>query len=277
MTRRLALLGSPVDQALSPVLHRAAYAALGLDWRYEALDVAAEDLPAFLDGPGRTWQGFSLTMPLKTAAVALLDEASETVQQTRTVNTLTVRGGRLHGDNTDLHGMLRALHDADVAAARTVTVLGAGATARTALAAARTLHCPHVVALARDPQRAGPLAATADRLGLGLEIRPWQLPGDALHAELVIAAVPPGAGDELAEAWARPAGTLLDVVYRPWPTQLARAARAAGARVISGLPMLIHQAARQVETQTGYQAPFPAMLQAAMRHFTASNQEGRSA
>lgn len=265
MTRpRLALLGSPIDHALSPVLHRAAYAALGLNWAYEAIDCSTEDLPGFLRALDSSWRGFSLTMPLKTAVVPLLDEATEAVMQTGTANTITVGNGRLAGDNTDVAGMVRALGDAGVTAAETITVLGAGATARTALAAAHALGCPHVVVLARNPGRAEPLTAAAERMGTCLSIRPWTEPGRSLAAELVISAVPPSAADDIAPAWPRSReAVLLDVVYRPWPTRLALAAQASGATVVGGLPMLVHQAARQVELQTGRAAPHEAMLQAA--------------
>ena len=265
MKTRLALLGSPVTLGLSPVLHRAAYAALGLDWEYGAVDCGPEELPGFLHGLDGSWRGFSVTMPLKSIVVPLLDEVSPAVEQTGAANTITVcDDGQLVGDNTDLYGMVRALRDAGVTAAETVTVLGAGATARTALAAARELGCRRVVALARNPGRVGPLMDTAERIGLSVDVRPWASPGDSLAAELVISAVPPGAADDFAPAWTGSgAAALLDVVYRPWLTRLAFAARVSGATVVGGLPMLVHQAALQIELQTGRTAPFNAMLNAA--------------
>ncbi|WP_055534702.1 shikimate dehydrogenase family protein [Streptomyces graminilatus] len=122
---RLALLGSPVDSALSPVLHRAAYAAMGLPWTYHAIDCQPRDLAGFLDSLDGSWRGFSLTMRLKRTVCPLLNEASETVSRIGAANTIVVTpSGRLVGENTDLYGIVRALREAGVA---TVSVLGTGA------------------------------------------------------------------------------------------------------------------------------------------------------
>ncbi|MFE1958375.1 shikimate dehydrogenase family protein [Streptomyces sp. NPDC059479] len=263
--RRLAILGSPVSGALSPVLHRAAYAAMNLPWTYHAIECRPEELAPFLASLDGSWAGFSLTMPLKTAAVPLLDEVSDAVVRTGAANTIVVRGGRLAGENTDLHGMVQALREAGVTAPSTFTVLGAGATARTALAAARELGCDQAVAVVRDTGRArSHLAAAANRIGIGLSIRPWTAAARHLSADLVVSAVPPHAADDLALGWPHGTGTLMDVTYRPWPTALARAARNAGWSVLGGLPMLVHQAVRQVVLQTGNSTvPYGEMLLAA--------------
>ncbi|WP_411143103.1 shikimate dehydrogenase [Streptomyces sp. x-80] len=264
MTKQLAVLGSPIGQALSPVLHRAAYQALGLDWSYRAIDRTPDQLATFLTSLDDSWAGLSLTMPLKRAAVPLLDEVSQTVTATGTANTVTVRGGRLLGENTDVDGMLRALLDAGITRVESACVLGAGATAATALAVLHTLGCRQVTAVARNPARAGELAHAAERIGIALRIQPWHQAARHLHAGLVVSALPPGAADPLAPQWPAAGSTLLDVVYQPWPTPLAQAARRAGAAVIGGLPMLVHQAARQVEIQTGRTpAPLAAMRKAA--------------
>ncbi|MEU6172384.1 shikimate dehydrogenase [Streptantibioticus parmotrematis] len=263
--KRLAVLGRPIGQALSPALHRAAYAALGLPWRYDAVDYGVDELPSFLGSLDDDWAGLSLTMPLKRTAVPLLDEVSDLVVRTGCANTVVVRDGRLIGENTDVHGMVTALREAGVARPASVTVLGAGATACTALAAAHALGCEEVTAFARDPARSGPLMAAARRLGVAAEVRPWTRAHEGLSAALVISAVPPTAADRLAQAWPTPAGALMDVVYRPWPTPLATAATRSGSTVIPGLPMLIHQAARQVVLQTGCpEAPIEAMREAAL-------------
>ncbi|MFD4335864.1 shikimate dehydrogenase [Streptomyces anulatus] len=262
--KQLAVLGSPIGQVLSPVLHQAAYQALGLDWSYRAIDCTPEKLASFLAGLDETWAGLSLTMPLKRTAVPMLDEVSPTVKATGTANTVTVRGGRLLGENTDVDGMLQALLDAAITRVESACVLGAGATAATALAVLNTLGCREVTAVARDATRTGELACAAERIGIGLRIRPWHEAAQYLQAGLVVSALPPGAADPLAPQWPAAENALLDVVYRPWPTPLAGAARRAGSTVIGGLPMLLHQAARQVELQTSRTpAPLAAMRKAA--------------
>jgi shikimate dehydrogenase len=263
VTKQLAVLGSPIGQALSPVLHRAAYRALGLDWSYRAIDCAPDQLATFLTSLDDSWAGLSLTMPLKRAAVPLLDEISSTVTATGSANTITIHNGRLVGDNTDVDGMLHALIDAGVTRAESACVLGAGATAATALSVLHTLGCPDTTVVARDPARVGELEQAADRIGIGVHIRPWTEARRHLDTGLVISTTPPGAADPLAPQWPRTQNTLLDVVYRPWPTLIARAARHSGSHVIGGLPMLVHQAARQVELQTSHPAPAAAMRTAA--------------
>jgi len=131
--KQLAVLGPPIGQALSPVLHRAAYQALGLDWNYRAIDCTPGRLAAFLAGLDDGWAVLSLTMPLKRTAVPSLDEVSQTVEATGTANTVTVRGDRLLGENTDVDGMLHALRDAGITWVEWACVLGVGATAATAL------------------------------------------------------------------------------------------------------------------------------------------------
>ncbi|MFF3128332.1 shikimate dehydrogenase family protein [Streptomyces sp. NPDC057908] len=260
---RLALLGFPADGALSPILHRAAYTAMGLPWTYHTIECRPQDLPGFLRTLDGSWRGFSLTMPLKRTVVPLLDEVSETVARIGAANTIVVAPtGRLVGENTDLYGMVQALREAGVTGAASVTVLGAGATACTALAAAYELGCGQAVVIARDTRRARSLlGATAERIGIRATIEPWTAADYHLSADLVVSALPPRAADSLAPLWARGAGTVMDVAYRPWPSQFAYAAQEAGRRVVGGLPMLVHQAARQIVLQTGHStAPFTEML-----------------
>ncbi|AXG79318.1 shikimate dehydrogenase [Streptomyces paludis] len=265
--KQLAVLGSPIGQALSPVLHRAAYQALGLNWTYGARDCTPDRLAAFLASLDDTWAGLSLTMPLKRTVVPLLDRVSDTVVRIGAANTIVVTDGRLIGENTDLYGMVQALREAGTAAPADATVLGAGATACTALAAARELGCDQATVIARDAGRARPaLESTGERIGIRVRVEPWAAAVDHLSADLVVSALPPRAADALAPLWAqtRASGTLMDVVYRPWPTALAHAAEGAGRRVVGGLPMLVHQAARQVTLQTGrLTPPIDKMLHAA--------------
>jgi shikimate dehydrogenase len=260
---QLAVLGSPIGHALSPVLHRAAYQELGLDWDYHALDCTPDRLATFLAGLDDSWAGLSLTMPLKRTAIPLLDEVTPRVRATGTANTVTIHHGQLQGENTDIDGMLRALLDAGITRVDSACVLGTGATAATALAVLAALGCREVTAIVRDPARAGELARAAERIGIALRLQSWADAGRHLGADLIVSALPPGAADPLAPQWPAAENTLLDVVYRPWPTMLAQAARRAGSTVIGGLPMLVHQAARQAELQTGRPAPLAAMWKAA--------------
>ncbi|MFD0530366.1 shikimate dehydrogenase [Kitasatospora arboriphila] len=249
--KRVAILGSPIGGALSPVIHRAAYRALGLDWTYEAIECSPGMLAGFLAALDHSWGGLSLTMPLKRTALPLLDELTPVARDVGAVNTVIVKDGRKVGDNTDVHGMAEALRGFGAERPATATVLGAGATSATALAVLRTLGCPEATVVARTHRRAGPLLEAAARLGISVMLRPWDEASRYLGADLVVSALPPGAADELACSLLPAPRTLLDVLYLPWPTPLARAAADEGAQVIGGLPMLLHQAARQVVLQTG--------------------------
>jgi shikimate dehydrogenase len=260
MVHRAAVLGQPIAHSLSPVLHGAAYRALGLDdWTYEAVECGEQDLPRVLNGG---WAGLSLTMPLKRAVLPLLDHVEPLAAEVGGANTVVfAAGGRRYGYNTDVHGMLAALAEAGADKPDSATIVGAGATACAALAALRELGLTEVVALARDRARAGDLLAAALRLGVDVDVRP--LTAGVRDGDLLISTVPVGAADFLAERTVVPPAepsAVLDVVYAPWPTRLALAATEAGVPVASGASMLLHQAARQFELMTGHEpAPLAAM------------------
>jgi len=259
---RAAVLGSPIAHSLSPALHRAAYAALGLDWTYDAVEVDEAGLASFLDGLDADWAGLSLTMPLKQAVIPLLDEASELVGRTGSANTVVLRDGRRAGHNTDVHGIVAAFRDVGVEHVDRAAVIGAGATAASALAALHDLGAHDVRVLARSAERARALEPVAAALGVRLryaELHPLEL--EDRWPQVVVSTVPAGALDELA-AQSDPGGDvppLLDVVYAPWPTPLAAAYAGAGGTVVPGTAMLLHQAAAQVELMTGQPAPLAAM------------------
>ncbi|MCX2969983.1 MULTISPECIES: shikimate dehydrogenase [Streptomyces] len=261
MTRartRAAVLGSPIAHSLSPVLHRAAYAELGLTGHtYERFEVDEAGLPAFLDGLGPGWAGLSLTMPLKRAVIPLLDRVSPTAVAVEAVNTVVfTEDGQRHGDNTDIPGLVAALRERDVAEVPSAAVLGAGATASSALAALARV-CPGTVtAYVRSAARAEEMRGWGDRLGVRVRTAPWERAAEALREPLVIATTPAGATDALAARVPERPGTLFDVLYEPWPTPLARAWQAAGGRLLGGLDLLVHQAVLQVEQMTG-RAPAP--------------------
>jgi shikimate dehydrogenase len=253
MADRAAVLGAPIAHSLSPVLHTAAYAALGLaDWTYSAIECDEAGLPALIAGCDSRWAGLSLTMPLKRAVLPLLDRTEPLAADVGGANTVVFSGGQRHGYNTDVPGMVAALAEAGVNAPAGATILGAGATACAALAALRALGLTAAAVQVRDEARAGDLLAAASRLGLTVELRPFGSP--VRDGDLLISTVPAGAADFYAERVrdprARPSA-LLDVVYSPWPTALATAATRSGLVVTSGFDLLLHQAARQVELMTG--------------------------
>ncbi len=250
---RAAVLGSPVAHSLSPVLHTAAYAAMGLDdWSYGLHECGEEELAPFLSGLGGEWAGLSLTMPLKRRALELADTVDDLALQVGGANTL-VRGARgWHASNTDVAGIAAALAEAGAGAPRSAVVLGAGATAASALAALRLLGLTApVTVLARDTARAGQVAAAARRMGHPLEVAPLAEVERHLDADLVVSSLPSGAADVHADLLAASRADLFDVVYSPWPTRAAAAVAARGGRVVGGFPMLLHQAVEQVRLMTG--------------------------
>jgi len=254
---RAAVLGSPIGHSLSPALHSAAYAALGLTWwRYEAIECDESRLSPLLDSFGPDWAGLSLTMPLKRAVLPLLDRLDPLVTEVGAANTVLLAAEQRLGYNTDVAGMVRALGAYGVGTAGhvgPVLILGGGATACAAVAAMRDLGERSVAVAVREPVRAAALISAAERLGVTVQLRPFDsasLPG----ARLIISTVPAAAADYIAPALAglrpRP-GVVFDVSYYPWPSALGRAAQHAGAVVVDGFELLLQQAALQVELMTG--------------------------
>lgn len=223
VTRRAAVLGSPIAHSLSPVLHRAAYTELGLDhWSYDRFEVDEAGLPGFVEGLDSTWAGLSLTMPLKRAIMPMLDGISDTAASVEAVNTVVLtEDGRRLGDNTDIPGMVAALRERGVEKVGTAAVLGAGATASSALAALAEICTGPVTAYVRSEARADEMRGWGRRLGVDVRVADWAEADEALRAPLVIATTPAGTTDALAGAVPSAPGTLFDVLYDPWPTALA--------------------------------------------------------
>lgn len=264
-TRRAAVLGSPIAHSLSPVLHRAAYRELGLsDWTYDRHEVDEAALPAFMERLDAGWAGLSLTMPLKRAVIPLLDEISPTASSVEAVNTVVLAAdGRRLGDNTDIPGMLAALRERGVRQVERASVLGAGATASSALAALSRICTGEVTAYVRSRARADEMRGWGERLGVTVRTAVWEDAAAAFEAPLTIATTPAGTTDALAAAVPDRPGTLFDVLYEPWPTTLATAWAARGGGVVGGLDLLVHQAVLQVEQMTGRSpAPLAAMRKA---------------
>ncbi|MFD5163695.1 shikimate dehydrogenase [Streptomyces hawaiiensis] len=270
--RRAAVLGSPIAHSLSPVLHRTAYQELGLEgWTYDRFEVDEAGLPAFFETLGPEWAGLSLTMPLKRAVIPLLDEVSETAASVEAVNTVVfTEDGRRVGDNTDIPGIVAALRERGIEQIDSAAILGAGATASSALAALSRI-CPGEIAVyVRSEARAAEMRQWAERLDVAVRIADWADAEQALRAPLVISTTPAGVTDALTRSVPERPAALFDVLYDPWPTELAARWSAYGGAVVSGLDLLVHQAVLQVEQMTGLApAPLDAMRKAGERALAA--------
>ena len=249
--RRAAVLGHPIAHSLSPVLHRAAYRQLGLSWRYDAVDVEPRGLAAFLAGLGPEWVGLSLTMPLKETVLDLLDVVEPQAAEVRAVNTVVLTSRGRHGYNTDIAGLVGLLDASfpEGVAGSAGLVLGAGATARSSVAALAACGASQVTVAARRPEAAAELVDLAAALGLPAAATPWPAGPDDLAADVVVSTVPDHAVATL-DLPSRP-GLLVDVLYHPWPTPLAARWAAAGGQVVGGLELLVRQAVEQVELMVG--------------------------
>jgi shikimate dehydrogenase len=262
--RRAAVLGSPIEHSLSPVLHGAAYQALDLrGWHYDRIECDEPGLPRLVDGMGAEWAGLSLTMPLKRVALSVADEVSPLAEAVGAVNTLVFSpagpaGGR-QAHNTDVAGIVGALKEAGLTRVEQAVILGAGGTAQSALAAVRELGDASPIVLVRNLARTGDLRETAERLGMRPVISGGLFTEPLPAADLIISTLPGAAADPLGATRWKPDTTVLDVVYAPWPTAFAGSAQAAGCPVVSGLAVLLHQAVAQVELMTGRPGPVEEM------------------
>jgi shikimate dehydrogenase len=253
---RCAVLGSPIAHSLSPALHRAAYAELGLDWTYEAIGMRPEGLAAFLDGLDDSWRGLSLTMPLKRTVVGLVDSLDDWSRLSGVANTVVLDATRRLGHNTDIPGAVGALRERVHDPLRSAVVLGGGATAASVLLALAELGCGAAQLLVRDPARAEEtLAAVAAHPAAPEVVVSTLEQAGPLAAEVVVSTIPAAAQtpELLAACAAVPA--VFEVVYDPWPTPLASAALSSGRTLVSGLDLLAHQAVLQVELMTGRTVP----------------------
>ena len=196
---RCAVLGDPIDHSLSPVIHRAAYASLGLDgWQYDAVQVPSGGLADFLGGlDAGEWRGLSLTMPLKREAVPLLDTQDDWVRLAAVCNTVVLdEDGRRHGLNTDVTGALMLLGEHDDLPVERVVVLGGGATAASVLLALAERGTTHATLVVRDPARAGETVRVGlgHPRGLAIEVRSVdEVSASQLDADVLVSTVPASA------------------------------------------------------------------------------------
>lgn len=279
-----AVIGSPIEHSLSPVIHRAAWAQLGIDgWEYHRFEQDTDSLPGFIAGLGADCAGLSVTMPCKQAVMPLLDVIDPLASAVGAVNTVVPSSGVLAGFNTDVPGIASAVRRACSMAGCSVPssalVLGARATASSALAALGELGITSSTVAARRFGGPGSVVAAASRLGVTIEQVLWSdaeaVDRAASSADLIISTLPASAADPLAERLrVREGQILLDVVYSPRDTALRRAFESAGGVVAEGTDMLVFQAGAQVQLMTGRSPDTGVMREALEEELEGRSREG---
>jgi shikimate dehydrogenase len=260
--RRLAVLGTPIAHSRSPAIHNAALAALGLEgeWSYEAIEVLPNELEGRLQAmSGEGFVGVNLTIPHKGAALLLSDRRSEVAREIGAANTLSFRDGEVWADNTDAEGLMESL--AGSPAGNRALVLGAGGAAR-AVVWALIREGARVSVWNRTRERAAQLCAelggtvvdspTAGEFELVVNSTSVGLRGEDPFAEL-----------PLSRGWFGYAQTVVDLVYGERESSILEAAGEAGANVVDGLEVLVHQAAASFRIWTGVNPPIDVMRDAA--------------
>lgn len=252
MTRRFAVLGSPIEHSKSPAIHLAAYRVLGTEWEYGRAEVSEGGLRKFIEELDSDWDGFSVTMPLKEEATkfALTHDKQSTL--TSATNTLFRNDeGVWEGFNTDIFGITQAISEAKIASPKRVLILGSGSTAASAMAAVREMSPRAEVRVwARNAASRKELIAFGKSLGLRVGAA-RSLRKASVAADLTISTLPARVLDESARLLANsrfwsPKGALFDVAYNPWPSAIASLWESKGQIVVSGLEMLIWQAVAQI-------------------------------
>jgi shikimate dehydrogenase len=260
---RCCVVGSPIAHTLSPVLHEAAYRALGLDWEYDSFEITEPELRPFLANLDESWRGISLTMPLKREAYRVVDEVDDMyAEDLRVVNTIVFTDDerRLVGYNTDVDGVVRALRDHDIEFVGEILVVGGGATAMSALVSIRQLGGLKASVAVRDPAKARDIAYVGYVYGLDVTVFSLDAIDQIPVAPVLVSTIPAAAQEPYADALVTRAHAVFDVVYDPVRTPLIQAAERAGKTTIGGFDLLLHQAARQVELMTECEsAPLEAM------------------
>jgi shikimate dehydrogenase len=239
---RAAVLGSPIAHSLSPVLHRAAYDALGLKGEYEAIDVTESELSSFIASRDKTWTGFSLTMPLKERVLDIASSVDPLALQIRSANTLIRSESVWHALTTDVSGFHHAMTAHGVTTYEKVLIIGAGATARAAAAACDQVD-REIIVISRSKDRENAMHEAARKGRISFISWNEKLP----DADLIINTTPSGVADTFIEQFiSRPRGIYFEALYHPWPTKLLNHWRFLGGGVIDGLDLLAHQAMDQI-------------------------------
>ncbi len=256
--RRAAIVGKPVAHSLSPVLHNAAFEAMGLTgWTYGRLEASESELPALVESLDSTWVGLSVTMPGKQAALSVATTTTDRAKAVGAANTLVRNTSGWAADCTDIDGVVGALRAVGFTAGSSGVVLGAGGTACATVAGLAELGLTEVTVVVRDPSRTAAVVRCGAAVGLPVTVLPWdqvEFTPLAAAASVLVNTTPSTAIQPVVAslAWAP---CVLDVVYHPWPTPLAEAVAARGGRLATGLDMLLHQAFGQVSQFTGQPAP----------------------
>ena len=281
--KQVGLIGWPVEHSVSPDMHNAAFAQLGMDWHYALLPTKPDTLKTRLGRLDRQrFEGVNVTVPHKQAIMPYLDQISETAQAIGAVNTVLFRAEGALGENTDGQGFLDALrHVAFVPSGKEALVLGAGGGARAVVYALARAGCA-VTLYNRTEQRAR--ALEQDMQGLGYQvpvIGPPAAPWTALDLDrfdLLVNTTPVGMWPDTGlSPWPDPVPipshwTVFDLVYNPIETRLLWQAREAGAQAIDGLEMLVRQGALSFEMWTGIQPPVDVMRKAAQDALETKNE-----
>jgi len=245
---RGAVLGYPIDHSLSPILHNSVFKLLEISGSYSAIEVKSGQLQKFIEERGDEFDYLSLTMPLKEEALDLEIEVDELGRRIQSLNTLIKKGGSWSATSTDGSGFLKALANAGHNHFEKVLILGAGGTAR-AVAGAVDEIATSVDVMRRSARRSPAIAACFRRIEY--KFLEWDDLADLSGYDLIVNTTPSGAADLVAENLPRKVnGLLFDVLYKPWPTLLARRWSDAGGKVVSGYELLLYQGTDQLDLVT---------------------------
>ena len=239
---KAAVLGYPIGHSLSPTLHSCAYEVLGWDWNYSAIEVKSGELRKFITENRGNYRGLSLTMPLKEEALLVADSLDPLAKRINAANTLIFSENEISAHSTDVSGFVQALAKSEVNIPNEITILGGGATARSAVAAVdgrgRT-----ITVYSRSASRAAQLINSS--ISATVVVKDWSEAQSGLAANLIISTTPAGATDDLVPT--QSAGTLFESLYSPWPTKFLSKWQKAGGKFIDGLDLLVEQGIGQIE------------------------------
>ncbi|MCJ7613828.1 shikimate dehydrogenase [Candidatus Bathyarchaeota archaeon] len=272
-TRVCAIIGDPVDHSLSPVMHNAAFKELGLNLVYVAFTVTTRELKtAILAAKSLGLRGLNVTMPHKHAVMNYLDKVDVTAKSIGAVNTVLCNQGKLIGYNTDGSGAMIALQENGVyPEEKKLVLLGAGGAAK-AIAYQAAQDVEELVILNRTLEKAKKLAESLKSFGAkvkGGTLSPEVLKTELSTADILVNATSVGMHPDI-DSNPVPSDILrsdlcvMDIIYNPLETKLVADAKAAGAKVVSGIEMLIYQGAVAFEIWTNCPAPVEVMRAAAL-------------
>ncbi len=273
-TQLFGVIGDPIEHSLSPAIQNAAFKATNLDAVFLAFKVSQSGVENALKGMRSLGlKGFNVTMPNKSVVIPYLDEVDESAKFLDSVNTILNENGKLRGFSTDGAGAHRALEENNVKlSGKKLVLLGAGGASR-AIASAISREVKELIILSRSPEKNTGFAealnkrfskkvTTAQLSSLNIE---QSLKGADILVNATSVGMHPKVNESLIDAsFLHPKLTVMDIVYNPTETKLAADAKKAGARVVDGLDMLVHQGAASFEIWTGKSAPVEVMKQAAL-------------